>query len=80
MKTLKLGQIAEIRFLDHCEGSEDGDPIEFVVYGRVSHVSRLAYELTAWGYADNEKRKGDDNETRFSIVRKAIVRIRLLRG
>ena len=78
MKTLKLGQIAEIRFLDHCEGSEDGDPIEFVVFGRVSHVSRLAYELTAWGYADNEKRKGDENETRFSIIRKAILSVQRL--
>ena len=77
MKTLKLGQIAEIRFLDHCEGSEDGEPMEFLVWGRVSAVSRKAYEVTSWGYAD-AKRQGDENETRFSIVRKAILSVRRL--
>ena len=77
MPALKLGQIAEIRFLDHCEGSDDGEPMEFVVWGRVSAVKRTAYEVTCWGYAD-DKRQGDDNETRFSIVRKAILSTRRL--
>ena len=75
--TLKVGDIAEIRFLDHCEDG-DTEALDFIVYGRVSQVGRKVIEVTSWGYADG-KRHNDPNEKRFSIVRSAITQIRKLK-
>ena len=77
-KPLSVGAIAEITFLDHVEDSEGEGPLEFKVWGRVTGKTRKAYEITCWGYADNEKRH-DGNEKDFQILRSTITRSRKLR-
>ena len=74
---LKLGDVAEIEFLDHCE---DGAIMAFKVWGRVKRVTRLEYEVAAWGHSNPaEAEKDDPNEKTFSIVRRAITRTRKLK-
>lgn len=73
----KTGDIVEVVFLDHCEGSDDGEPILFRVYGVVLIKAKSHYEIGSWVY-DDMKRQGDRNETRYTIVRSAIRSIRTL--
>ena len=70
-KPMRVGQIVMVEFLDHCEGGDEA--ILFRVYGEVATVSRTNIGIDAWAYADSEQ-EHDDNETRFNIVRRAIVR------
>lgn len=77
-KILNVGDIAEIRFLDHCEDPEDDAALEFVVWGRITAKTRTHYEVTCWAYADGE-RYADHNEKRFQILRKTILSTKRLK-
>lgn len=69
----KVGDIVECQFLDHVE--DGGDPLEFIVWGRLVKVTRRHYEIVSWAYADPGREGGDRNEKRWTIVRKAVTRI-----
>ncbi len=63
-----IGRVVEIRFADHCEGSDE--PMQTVAYGRLIDVARSHVVLAGWiALADNAT---DDSHTRWSIVRSAI--------
>lgn len=74
----KLGDTVAVTFLDHCEDCDEGKPIAFTLFGLLSTITRTSYEITCWAYADGVRR-GDGNEKRFAIVRKAITSIRILK-
>ena len=70
----KIGEIVECRFLDHCE---DGEVLEFAVYGKITGVTKSALRITSWSYGDGILRS-DRNEKSWSIVRKAITGLTVL--
>lgn len=79
-RSVKLvkGDLAEITFLDHCEDPEDDDALAFTIWGRVTEVAKTHYEITCWAYADG-KRRADNNEKRFQILKSAITRTKKLK-
>lgn len=68
----KTGDIVECEFLDHVE---DGEPICFIVWGRLHRVTREHYEIVSWSYAKSSADDLPSNEKRWSIVRAAAKRI-----
>lgn len=76
-KGLKVGDIVECRFLDHCEGSTD--PVEFCVWGRVSDNKKVSITIQTWGYSDGDPEVHDHNSVCYTIVKSAIRAIRVLR-
>jgi hypothetical protein len=78
---LNVGDLVELTFLDHAENSDDA--MEFVVYGKLFAITRTAYKVGSWVYADDVSRAKDsntDNENYFTIVKKAITKKRKLRS
>jgi len=73
---LRRGQIVEVEFLDHARNISK--PIKFIAYGRLASITRTAICVDDWVYA-GKPRKFDDNITRHTIVRAAIVSIRQLK-
>jgi len=76
---LKEGCLVQIVFLDHVE---DGpDPIEFEVIGRVSGITKRAVTVRCWNYSRpvDEASHGDHNVKSFTIVKKAMTEVNLLR-
>jgi hypothetical protein len=76
---LKEGSIVELTFLDHVE---DGpEPIEFMVWGRVSGMTKRSLSVECWGYASkvDEASHGDHNIKSFTIVKRAVTAISLLK-
>lgn len=76
---LKEGSLVEIVFLDHVE---DGpDPIEFEVIGRVSNITKRAVTVRCWNYKFpvDEATHGDHNVKSFTIVKKAMTEVNLLK-
>ena len=67
-KCFQVGDVVRIKFTDH---AEDGNELEFVVYGRVKKVSKKAYRINSWEYYSHPQRT-DMNVKWFSIVRSAI--------
>jgi len=72
---LRRGQLVEVEFLDHCENAST--PLRFVVYGRLSSITKEAIAVDSWCYA-NKRTRYDCNVRRTTIVRSAIKRIRRL--
>ena len=70
---MRKGDIVEVRFFDHVE---DGEPIEFVVYGRVGKLTRKFVTIQCWAYPDTLD--DDHNVKAFSIVRSCITGVRVL--
>lgn len=69
-----IGRVVEVRFADHCEGSDE--PMQTVAYGRLIDVARSHVVLAGWiALADNAT---DDSHTRWSIVRSAISDVTVL--
>lgn len=66
-----------ITFLDH---AEDMGIIEFRVVGWADTITEDAIELLCWDYTDPEKerRAGDVNLKRFSIVKSAIKSVKII--
>ena len=77
-KRPQKGDLVEITFLDH---AEDGDVIRFRVHGELYDISRTAYKVRSWAYAsDVDRAAGNpDNEKTFSIVKKAVESVRVLK-
>ena len=76
----QIGDVVHIVFLDHAENSEDA--IRFEVIGRLFEKTRWAYKVRCWGYVNDVDRAGDsrtDNENWFSIVKKAVESIKVLK-
>jgi hypothetical protein len=69
---LSKGQIVKVEFWDHAIGANHA--IRFVVYGEVAAVTPTTLSIDSWAYADKSARH-DGNETRYTIVRKAITSI-----
>ena len=79
-RPIQVGDVVHCTFLDHAENSKD--VMTFEVFGRISSKTRWAYQIRSWGYIDDRDRERDNNEsneTWFSIVKKAIIDIRVLK-
>ena len=78
---IKTNDIVHVTFLDHCENGDDA--MLFEVYGIVTKITRKAYVIYTWRYADPIKQAADsnrdENEHCFVIVKSAIEEIRKLR-
>ena len=77
-KRPQKGDLVEITFLDH---AEDGNVLRFRVYGELYDICRTSYRVRSWGYAsDVDRAAGNtDNEKTFSIVKRAVDEIRVLK-
>ena len=74
-----MGDRVEIVFLDHAEGDE---AMLFEVFGRLYKSTRWSYSVRCWGYVNELDRAKDgrsDNETDYTIVKKAIESIKVLK-
>lgn len=69
----KVGDIVECEFLDHVE--DGGDPLLFIVWGRLAKVTRIHYEIVSWAYAQPSDGDVCTNEKRWTLVKKAVNRI-----
>jgi len=67
---LRRGHIIAVEFLDHVENGGNS-PMRFIVYGRLSSITRSSMTVDCWAYA-NRKTKRDQNVTRYTIMRSAI--------
>ena len=77
---IKVGDVVHCIFLDHAENSKDS--MKFEVFGKVIEITKTAYNIVAWGYVDSTDKAADgnpDNEKWFSIVKKAITDIKVLK-
>jgi hypothetical protein len=75
-----IGDAVRITFLDHAENAHDA--IRFKVYGEVREITKTAYNVVSWGYVNPLERAADsntDNEVWFSIVKRAIESIEVLK-
>ena len=83
MKTYKpaIGDIVHCVFFDHCENFHD--VMQFEVFGRITAITKRAYIISAWQYADPLQRaadrSSDENENKFAIVKKAVDSIKKLK-
>ena len=76
LPNVKLNNIIEIQFLDHVE--DGNSPIEFIVWGRVTKITKLAITVQSWSYAD-EKETDENNTKIFTILKNAITKLTILR-
>ncbi len=75
-KRCRVGQLIAVTFMDHSEDHDE--PILFTVYGRVSKNARGHICIDCWEYA-NQDEPYDDNEKRFTIVKRAIQHLEVLK-
>ena len=71
----------EITFWDHTSNSNQlgASALEFVTYGRVSHIDEVAIIIATWEYTNHSHRQsGDSNEGAYAIVKGAITEIKKL--
>ena len=68
---MKVGDIVEIRFIDHTSGDS---LLEFLVWGRLSKKTRTQLTIQCWSYPDiNEV---DHNTEGYTIHRKSVLAAR----
>lgn len=74
----QVDDLVHIIFLDHAEGDK---PMRFECIGRLFKKTRWAYSVRCWGYVSDVDRAGDraGNETDYTIVKRAIESIKVLR-
>ena len=49
---MRVGDIVMVRFLDHCSVEGLEEPPEFLVFGRIAHISDVYITIWAWCNAD----------------------------
>jgi hypothetical protein len=76
MRKPKVGDIARVVFLDHCDS--DDEPCEFEVFGRILKSDKTSITLGSWIFTHERNRADDDNITCSCIVRSAIKSIEKL--
>ena len=79
-KTIKVGDLVDIEFLDHAEAAPDA--IAFRLTGEVQNITKTSYIIYTWRYSnpiDKLKDHNKDNENSFAIVKKAVLSIKKLR-
>ena len=74
---LAVGDVVAVEFLDHVE--DGGDPLAFIVWGRLAKITKKHYEVVSWAYADVTTPAVETNEKRWTLVRSAVSRITKLR-
>ena len=78
------GDRVEVMFADHTRGKAEHSQghLEFICWGRIAKVTRRAYIIHIWTYAEPEKYDDEDvsNIEVVSIVRKAIIHITKMTG
>lgn len=72
----RRGDIVAIEFLDQTEGGNT--PLRFIVYGRVALSNKNSISVDSWAYPDGQIDL-DSNVTRFTILKKAIIKISKLK-
>ena len=65
---MKLGDVVEIRFLDHV--SNQCEPMEFKVWGRLSKIDKQYLVVQSWAHPDTTD--SDDNTEEFCIVKSTL--------
>jgi len=75
---VKLGDIVEVRFLDHVEDGEE--EMKFIVWGRVDRVTKRSLRIVSWAHADpcSAPPCEPGTEKTFTIVRSAITKLKIL--
>jgi hypothetical protein len=77
----KIGDYLSVQFLDHAENSKSGSLL-FEAVGLLTKITKDDYTLHTWRYVKDVDRAGDEpmaNENCFSIVRRAIKQVRILK-
>ena len=77
----QIGDRVEVTFWDHTSNSNQlgVGALEFVAYGRVSHIDDVMIRIATWEYTDEAHRQsGDGNESAYAIVKGAITKIKRL--
>ena len=71
-----VGDLVAIEFWDHCEG-EGGDygAVRCIVYGECRAAGDWGFGVCGWSRGDEDD---GENETAWSIVRGAVIDIRVL--
>jgi len=71
---IRKGDIAQITFLDHAEGS---DHFEFTTYGRVMSQTKQAIVICSWQYSDTKQPVDphDANVIVHTILKVAITKL-----
>lgn len=76
-----VGDIVHITFFDHAQDAED--VLLFEIFGRVTKITPKSYKVHYWLYVNDVDRAKDDNkkenEDSYSIVKRAIESIRILK-
>jgi len=73
---VRVGDTVEVRFLDHCSShGESADPVEFLVYGKVSKVCDTHVVVMSWCNLDVED---EWNEEGYTIITSCILSVRYL--
>ena len=67
---MKLGDIIQVEFLDHC--SNDTEPMLFLAWGRLSKIDKKYIVIQTWAKTDI-KETNPNNEC-FCIIRSCIVK------
>lgn len=70
---LRKGMVVAVEFDDHAQDSNA--PIRCRVYGRIAAVARKHIVLIGWETIGQNQRTKDANDTRYSIIRSAIVHV-----
>ena len=71
---MKLGQVVQIEFLDHCKGATE--PMRFYVWGRVGRIDRVSVTILTWACPDSLE--SDHNTEEFCLVRSCIEGVTVL--
>ena len=72
-KNCNVGDVVQVRFLDHAEGASH---IFFEIFGRVLRKDRRTLVIACWKYADSNEI--DDNTVCYTILRASIRTIDIL--
>lgn len=72
-KNCNLGDVVQVRFLDHAEGDRH---IFFEIFGRILRKDRRTLVIACWKYADSDEI--DDNVVCYTILRAGIRSIDIL--
>lgn len=75
MKTVAVGDIVRLAFLDHMEDADGA--AEFEVFGRVALFDEHSITVDSWGHLDPDAER-DGNIKSFSIVKRAIFEVDVL--
>jgi len=83
IEKIKIGDVVEVRFLDHAEHGADmqeqAQALDFTVFGRVVATNKKSITIETWCYT-NPREPRDSNVSCFTIIRGAITSLVVLKA